>query len=251
MKATIYHHSKDYTIDLSRPLDISIPLCAGTGHVNAWWAEPVRIEPVRMGDFIGDVNQGGSVNFRNVFLNPHGNGTHTECVGHISKEPYTINQSLRVFFFLAQLITIAPQKIENGDAVILKAQLEKLNLNSECEALIIRTLPNDSAKMNRQYSGTNFPYVHHDAMEYLVSKNITHFLIDLPSVDRESDEGKLLSHHAFWKYPFDTRSDATITEMIFVDDSIHDGIYFLNLLITSLENDASPSKPVLYAITKG
>lgn len=248
MKATIQHKSQSYKIDLESPIDISIPLCAGNNNVNAWWADPLKIEPVRMGDFVGDVNQGGSVNFRNVFLNPHGNGTHTECVGHISKEPFTVNQSLKTFFFLAQLITIEPAVIENGDAVILKEQLQKLSLNADCDALIIRTLPNAMDKLTKQYSGTNFPYVDKDAMQFIVEQNIQHFLIDLPSVDRESDEGKLQAHHVFWKYPENIRTTATITEMIYVPDEIADGIYFLNLQITALENDASPSKPVLYKI---
>ncbi len=248
MRATIQHKSHSYNIDLDCPIDISIPLCAGANNVNAWWAEPVKIEPVRMGDFVGDVNEGGSVNFRNVFLNPHGNGTHTECVGHISKEPFTINQSLKTFFFLAQLITIEPTIIDNGDAVIMKEQLQKFMLNADCDALIIRTLPNEKDKLKKQYSGTNFPYVDAAAMQFIVEQNIQHLLIDLPSVDRESDEGKLAAHHVFWKYPENTRTTATITEMIYVADEIMDGIYFLNIQITALENDATPSKPVLYKI---
>jgi hypothetical protein len=36
--------------------------------------------------------------------------------------------------------------------------------------------------------------------------------------------------------------------MIFVDDTIKDGSYILNLQIASFENDASPSKPVLFKI---
>jgi hypothetical protein len=36
--------------------------------------------------------------------------------------------------------------------------------------------------------------------------------------------------------------------MIFLPDSIPDGIYLLNLQIASLETDASPSKPVLYKL---
>lgn len=76
----------------------------------------------------------------------------------------------------------------------------------------------------------------------------------MPSVDKEHDEGKLLAHKAFWKVKdvhnlnADARLDATITEMIFVDDAVEDGSYLLNLQIASFENDASPSKPILYAI---
>lgn len=246
MLANIEFEGNNYRIDLSKPIDISIPLKPGPENVNAWWAAPVKIEPVVMGTFIGDVNQGGSVNFRNVFLNPHGNGTHTECVGHISKEPFTLNQCMRQFFHLAHLITVEPSLLENGDHVITKNQLMPLLEYTKAKAVIIRTLPNDDSKRTRQYSGTNFPYVAVEAAQYLVEKNIGHLLIDLPSVDRESDEGKLAAHHAFWQYPHATRTRATISEMIYVPDEISDGYYFLNLQITSLENDASPSKPVLF-----
>ncbi len=40
--------------------------------------------------------------------------------------------------------------------------------------------------------------------------------------------------------------DATITELIFVPNKIRDDDYILNLQIASFENDAAPSKPVLY-----
>jgi hypothetical protein len=77
----------------------------------------------------------------------------------------------------------------------------------------------------------------------------------LPSVDKEKDEGKLLAHKAFWNVTdvknlnVDARLDCTITEMIFVSDEVKDGSYLLNLQIASFENDASPSKPILYVIT--
>ena len=92
-------------IDLSEPLDISIPLRPGVKGVNAWYAPQFAAEPVVAGSFVGSTLKGGSVNFMNVSLNPHGNGTHTECVGHISTEPYTINQCLKTFFFSAELIS--------------------------------------------------------------------------------------------------------------------------------------------------
>jgi len=42
--------------------------------------------------------------------------------------------------------------------------------------------------------------------------------------------------------------DATITELIFVPNSVKDGKYILNILIAPFENDASPSKPILYKL---
>jgi len=46
----------------------------------------------------------------------------------------------------------------------------------------------------------------------------------------------------------DAQFDATITEMIYVPDWVHDGFYLLNIQIASFVNDASPSKPILYQI---
>lgn len=247
MKASINIKNTSYEVDFSKPIDISIPLRTGEDNVNAWYCDPVKIEPVVMGEWVGDVNQGASVNFRNVFLNPHGNGTHTECVGHISKENYTLNRHLKQFMFLAELISVTPEKI-GDDFIITKTQLEALCKFENTEALVIRTLPNHDEKIKHHYSNTNPPYLHHEAATWLVEKGIKHLLLDLPSVDREQDQGQLLAHHAFWKYPKDTRLDCTITELIFVDDLVKDGLYLLNLQITSLENDASPSKPILYLI---
>ena len=63
-----------------------------------------------------------------------------------------------------------------------------------------------------------------------------------------------MAHKAFWNVKDvnnlndDARLHCTITEMIFVNDEVLDGTYWLNLQIAPFENDASPSKPVLYAI---
>jgi arylformamidase len=70
----------------------------------------------------------------------------------------------------------------------------------------------------------------------------------LPSVDRELDGGKLNAHHIFWNYPAKQQSQKTITEFIFVSNKIVDGAYLLNINIAPFENDASPSKPILYKI---
>lgn len=252
MQANIVYNEKSFEVDLSKPLDISIPLKAGMETVNCWYAPFVEITPVRMGDFIGEVKQGGPVNFKNVRLNPHGNGTHTECVGHISEEDYVLDGCMKDFFFKAHLVSVYPTLLDNGDKVItldgLRAILGDVNAGDLGQALILRTLPNDEQKLTLHYSGTNPTYMEHLAAKYLVELGIEHLLIDLPSVDREEDEGKLLAHRAFWQFPYDTREHCTITELVFVPDSVKDGDYFLNIQITSLQMDASPSKPVLFEI---
>ncbi len=249
MEAVITIKNKEFNFNLAEPIDISIPLKPGKDNVSAWYVEPVSIKPVLTEQFTGSVKLGGSVNFRNISFNPHGNGTHTECVGHISKEEYSINQCLKKFFFLAQVVTIKPEKIDNGDFVITEKQINSIQFEADLKAIVIRTSPNPESKKEKQYSNTNPPYIEASAIKHLTKIGIDHFLIDLPSVDREQDGGKLASHHIFWEYPNNPQLHRTITELIYVPNSCKDGLYLLNLQIASFENDASPSKPVLYSIT--
>lgn len=238
---------KIFMFNSSNGLDISMPLRASADNVSAWYVKPPRFEPVRMGNWTGDVNQGGSVNFRDIFFNPHGHGTHTECVGHISKEPYTINQCLKEFMFLCDVISITPEK-KGEDTLITLDQLKKNFPDSGAEALAIRTLPNLKTKLNFQYTNTNPCFIHHQVMAFLVQHGVKHLLFDMPSVDKEQDKGQLLGHHAFWEYPHNTQANRSITELIYIPNEIPDGPYLLHLQIASFENDASPSKPVLYRL---
>lgn len=248
MVATVFHLGKEMRVDFFKPIDISMPLSGQAESASAWYVQPMRLEPVVSGDWIGDVNKGGSVNFRTVTFNPHGNGTHTECVGHISKEFYTINKSLQRFMFVAELVTVLPQKLDNGDFVITRQQLSTLLDGSRPEAIVIRTLGNGPGKLVTNYSNTNPPYVLKEAIEFLNEIGVIHLLIDMPSVDREMDEGKLEAHHTFWHYPENVQLHKTITELIYVPNDIADGTYLLNLQIAPFENDASPSKPLLYKV---
>ncbi len=249
MQTSICYKNEIYHIRLDKAIDISIPLQEGLQTVNAFYAPTLQIEPVRAGSFVGDVREGGVVNFKNVRLNPHGNGTHTECVGHISPNGEILPEALQQFFFLAELISVYPQKMENGDRVVTKSQIMTAMEGKVIPtALILRTLPNDDFKLRTHYSGGNPPYLNHEAAEWMVENGVEHLLLDLPSVDREEDGGKLLAHKAFWQYPNAIRHHATITELIYARSEIQDGTYFLNLQITSLALDASPSKPVLFKI---
>ncbi len=231
-------------IDTAQPLDISIEL--NEHSTTAWYVPPVKIVPVTGENFTGKVSEGGSVNFNNISFNPHGNGTHTECVGHITPKFYSINDCLTQFHFNALLISIVPSET-NGDKIITQEQIEeKLTQHNSFEALIIRTLPNSIEKTIKNRSNTNWTYLSESTMTYIRERGINHLLIDTPSVDKEDDGGKLLAHKAFWNYPNATRKNATITEMVYIPDEIKDGAYLLNLQISSFKNDASPSKPVLY-----
>lgn len=247
--------TKNTFIDTSKGFDISIPLEGNDQNPRAWYVDPPIIEPVRNENFIGSVQEGGAVNFRNIFFNPHGHGTHTECLGHITEEVHSINQHLKESFFTAKLITLEPTAVINGetieeDLILIPSQFETILREVETQALIIRTSPNDESKKHLDYSATNPAYLDVNVNHILNKAKVEHLLIDLPSVDRESDGGKLVFHHAFWGVPDNPQFHKTITELIFVPDNVPDGDYILNLQTAPFENDATPSRPVLFKIEK-
>lgn len=243
---------KDSFIDTSEPIDLSMPLRGADDNPRAWYVDVPTFEPVRTDHYTGSVAEGGSVNFRNIFFNPHGHGTHTECLGHITKEVYSINKTLTQFFFSATVLTVIPEEISVDGVLDRVITNNVLHLPENCgKALVIRTMPNSTDKLSRNYSSTNPAFFDIKCVEKILDAGIEHLLIDLPSVDRESDEGKLAFHHAFWEVPENPNFSRTITELIYVSDEVNDGDYILNFQVAPFENDASPSRPVLYAIKKG
>ena len=157
-----------FQVDLNRGHCIAIPLDHTHPQPNAFFAPLYEATPHKAGDWIGDTREGSPVNFFNLRINPHGNGTHTECVGHITKERYSVHETLGDGFWVAQLISV--------------------------------------------YGGV------------------------------------LAAHRAFWQYPGAPRFNATITEMVYVDNVIPDGLYLLQIQIPALELDASPSRPYIYPL---
>jgi arylformamidase len=249
MKIYIDLLEERFEVDLRKPLDISIPIGGKEKWVKAWYVEDPEISPVKGDGFIGEVAKGGSVNFRDIKFNPHGHGTHTECMGHITKEIFSVNKTLNQYFFPCQVISINPTFIK-GDQIISLMDISSIGIHKGVEAVAIRTLPNSNEKLKKDYSNSNPPYLDIKAIEHLVEKGIKHLLVDTPSVDREVDGGALISHNTFWNTSGKFREDATITEFIFIDDSISDGVYLLNLQVAPFENDASPSRPVLFKLEK-
>lgn len=234
--------------ELTNPLDISIEFHSGFGQVNAFHAPPFRISPVNEGDFIGSTKLGGVVNFMNFQCNPHGNGTHTECVGHIAKEDFYANECIKEIFYTAELISIYPTLLENGDKVIDVNHLESM-ISEKSDGLIIRTLPNDDEKRERQYSSTNPVYLTPMAMNFIAKRGYNHLLVDIPSVDREEDGGKLECHKLFWNYPENPQTYKSITELIYVPNEVKDGLYLVQNQIMNIRLDAVPSRPLLYRLT--
>jgi arylformamidase len=236
--------SKSYSLDMAKGIDISLPVSRDQGP-NAFYLQHAEFNTVEAGRFVGNVRRGGSCNVEDISFSPHGNGTHTECAGHIAPEPIYIKDILPDALLTARLISVTPV---NG--VIGAGELsQKIGANAEkAKALIVRTLPNDEGKRRKNYSGENPTYFHAEAIHDINEAGIEHLLTDLPSLDKV-DDSKLLAHHAFFREGENWNKKKTVTEMVFVPDEIPDGLYALNLQMAAFESDACPSKPVLFFLT--
>ena len=242
--------------------DISIPLRFNEAQPTFFGAPPASAEAIASGSFVGDVRHGGSCNCSVHTLAPHCNGTHTECVGHITKERLSVRDLAIRHFSAALLISVTPEASRDvpGDRVISLAALQAAigrSTLSDFQALVVRTLPNDSSKLTRNYDeGAGAPYFTLDAMRHVVEQGIDTLVVDLPSIDRAQDGGKLAAHRVFWGMPAGsasaetvTRKHATITEMAFIDGDVADGAYLLNLQVAPFMIDAAPSRPILLPLT--
>lgn len=256
--------NQTYRIDLENPLDISIPLKFNGAQPSAYGVGKARSKPCEAGSLVGDTRRGGSCNFEQMTFIPHCNGTHTECAGHLTNERIFVHDCLRDSLVPATLVSVAPENasetnetypinLSEHDQLITRRAIEKALGNLQAENLIVRTLPNDESKLTRIYADEIPPFFSTEAMRLISECGVKHLLTDVPSIDRIFDEGKLSNHRIFWnvepdKFELNAESllDHTVTEMIFVPDSIADGAYFLNLQIAAFAADASPSRPRLF-----
>src|SRR5262249_53985035 len=147
---------------------------------------------------------------------------------------------------------------QTGDRLVTRAALERgwsRALPFKPRALVVRTLPNDTDKPQRDYTTLTPPYLTREAAEFLVARGIEHLIVDLPSIDRAHDEGRLTAHRVFFGLPRSStalrlagRPHSTVTELAFIADEVADGPYLLEIQVPAIGGDAVPSRPLLYPI---
>ena len=246
---------KKYRADLSRPLSLAIPLLFDGAQPGFFGAARATAQPYKGEDFVGDTALGGSCNVSEIRMVPHCNGTHTENVGHIVRTELPVSASVGQGLMPALIVSVASSEDQIISQVALAAEIADQNLD-DVAALIVRALPNGPSKKSITYDDRHPPpYFADEAMRFIVDKEFRHLLVDFPSIDKMHDQGKLANHHLFWNVAMgskeaglETRTDKTVTEMIFVDDNIVDGLYLLDLQVPAWHSDAAPSNPVLYPL---
>ncbi len=196
---------KCFVADLSQPIDIGISLRFEGSQPQAFFLPRAEATAFSAGSFVGDTRQGGSVNCFSLRLTPHGNGTHTECVGHIVEERVSVDTILRESFSLAYLLRVPLESLaasgetyaaphDPQDRVISARALQHAwdvlgGGVAESAAWVLQTnaYSEETEAVCRVYSGQNPAYLTDQAMEWLLKHDPLHLLVDIPSVDREED----------------------------------------------------------------
>ncbi|MDQ2068781.1 cyclase family protein [Natronospira bacteriovora] len=260
-----------FDMNPARAVSLAITLDFDGPQPGFFGAPSARRKAMQSGGFTGDTRQGGSCNCEVLEITPHCNGTHTECVGHITEARATVSQQIGTVLCPALLLSIQPARLDStedsgpgkadgSDPVISKKALEAAwQLQAPAtppQALILRTLPNSPDKARRDWmEGPTPPWITREAAQWIVDQGIDHLLVDMPSVDRGDDDGELVTHRIFWGLPAGSRKlieaerpQASVTEMIFAADAVLDGFYLLNLQYPDFSTDATPSKPLLHPL---
>jgi kynurenine formamidase len=238
-------------IPVGRSVDLSIPLDPHGPQPNAYGAPLVTARPFAGNGFTLDTRLGGSCNCEMIEFTPHCNGTHTESVGHITRERFPLSAVDLPLFLACSVVSVTPAGREIRADAITRA-LAPVPREYH-EALVVRTRPNDASKRTRRWENDTTPYFTVEAMRTIRAKGVQHLLVDLPSLDPLSDSGLLAAHRVFWDVPPGSQElpspearRRTVTEMVFVSDEVPDGRYFLTIQTPPLVSDAVPSRPILF-----
>lgn len=241
--------------DPARARSIAVPTDPHGDHPRFFGAGPATAEPLRVGAFSGRVSDGASCNAEWLRFAPHCHGTHTEGPGHLAAARMPVQDIAPASPLIARLLSVSPVAPEHTSETPPHPSAGRviesggLNLQGRPPAVIVRTLPNGPDKAGRDWDrAPPYPVLSMEALRMLVEASAVHLLIDTPSLDPATDEGRMAAHRAFWDMPDDRagRPHCTITEMVYVPDELPDGLYLLSLNVSSLIGEAAPSAPVLY-----
>ena len=251
MKIQINHNDQVYNIDLKKGHDLSIKNDFSGNAPIFYGAEQPKVSSQRSGDFIGDLESGGSCNVPIVSCNIHCTGTHTECISHIKDSKFKITEKCPRGLIPSYLITVEPVTANSimdsyhcdisGSNVVCKEAI-KSKISTPCESLIIRTLPNDESKLFRNYDDVSAPFLTSDAMDHINQLGVKHLLVDLPSIDKADDGGVLGNHRSFFN-----KGD-TISELLYIPNDLLDGFGFLQIQIPNWSLDSAPSRPIFFSV---
>lgn len=298
MLARVEIGGRKWTVQCDKPdFDLCVPVrpYADQNTVpDSFFLPKSDCEPTKVGYWVGSVDQGASVNVPTVHLCVHGSGTHTECIGHITAGDINLGDLDAVPPFLpATVLSVRTERLGDSgetydipkaskdDVVVTKRavqealartlgasldsgfEFEDVRDSTFVEAVVLRVagFEAEQIKPGHSYSGKGFPFLTTDAIDFLCKDlGMKHLLINLPSVDREDDDGALLNHRAVFRFPAGTEAPDieslragngklplfTVTEHCAIPQSAAEGRVLLSLQVSPIQLDAAPSRPLLF-----
>ena len=269
MKARVRVGRLESSVDLAHPVSLAIEVTFTARDPRHFGAPGASAQPLVVAGFSGSVAAGASCNCSTITLTPHCNGTHTECAGHLTRQPLDAFRIVPVGLVPALVVTVTPEPADATadtsrpparahDRLITHRVLADAwsaaasRSQASPRALVMRTRQNAAAHPT---SDTPPPYLSYEAALWIVAREIEHLVVDLPSLDRTQDQGALTAHRVFFGLPPAShelerarRAQCTVTELARVPQSLPDGEYLLELQVPALAGDAVPSRPLLYPL---
>ncbi len=244
MKISFEVNGVNYAFQTNQFFDISLGI-KKQNNVNCYHLEDPTFAYFENEYFVGSLKKGGSVNCEKISFYAHASGTHTECALHVLPADFTMLDVQVPVLQLARIITIQPKKV-GDDFLIDEAVLSEITNEEQATALVVRTLPNQEDKLSFKYAGTNPPFFTVDGIRKIKNLGFKHLLTDLPSIDKEQDEGLLAAHKQWFLTNGNADIERTITEFIYVEKNIPDGMFCLAIRLPKIETDAVPSSVLIY-----
>jgi len=251
-------------VDFSAATSLALTLHFDAAQPRHFGAPAAQSRAFRIEGFEGEVARGASCNCRSITLIPHCNGTHTESASHLTLQQRPLYQFAPLAPVPAILLSLTPRAASDtdedsdpaplaGDLVVTRSDLLaawQSKAASQPRALLLRT--------GAATGSENPPYLTRQLMTELVARNIEHLVVDLPSVDRSQDQGRLTAHRIFFGLPPGStdlaaakRSECTITELATFPLHLADGPCALQLQLPAFSGDAVPSRPLHLPLVQG
>jgi len=245
---------------LGEPRSVSreVLFTPGAASSNAFHLPGIHSRTVEFeGQFIGDVNRGGSCNVDLLSYVPHGL-THIETAAHIlnaDADPPTVKDiPLEHLSGIAYLIDLTHLDAEPGRQIPWKEVESKLKKNALPVSILALKTRASLLPAHYDFSGKDFlslspgtakgihDYAFFAAGSPPVRQPINCLLLDLPSIDPEADGGKLLAHRYFFGlaktgYIEEDREKRALVELAWFSD-LDEGYYYAAITPPSFQANA-------------
>src|SRR4051794_40410675 len=215
MQAELSYGGQKVRAALDRGVSLAIAVEFGAAGPRHFGVGAPESRPFAVGNFSGSVATGASANCSTLTLTPHCQMTHTESVAHLTREAGDAWRVVPRGLLPAVGVSVIPEPARESsestdpqpwgtDVLISRRRLRAawpMTRMVDPVAAVIRTLPNDAAKRSRDYTDLVPPYLTREAVEWLIEKRIEHLVLDVPSLDRTHDEGRMIGHRLFFGLP--------------------------------------------------